>query len=116
MAAVIDFAAARVAAAAAKARSQGEDPHVAWWDEMEPLIEQIDQERAAGNDATADVMAKRTAELYRLCIDTPAETLEGMAVVLRAIRMNEDEGTDLDTEDWDALTLVIDRLERLAGL
>ena len=92
-----------------------DDPHIAWWAEAERLNLLIDEARAREDEEADSQLSAQFAKLYRLCIDTPARTAAGMAVVLKTICVNEGECTQLDEDDYTALLWVADALDRMAG-
>ncbi len=100
--------------AAVAASTAAEDPHIDWWAEAERLNVDVQAAADAGNDARANELTRRFDQLYRLCVDTTAHTLAGMAVVINMVALKEQIGVAADQSDREAMLRVAAALQRMA--
>jgi hypothetical protein len=100
--------------AAVLAGAAAEDPHIEWWAEAERLNIAVEAAADAGDDARANELTRCFDQLYRLCVDTTAHTLAGMAVVINMVALKEQIGVAADQSDREAMLRVAAALQRMA--
>lgn len=102
--------AAGVVTAAALAGEQ--DPHLAWEEERKALRAQM---RLVDDDDELNELVDEELEVVDRICSTPAGTLAGIAVQIRAVAFAIDENDGPDASEREGLANALRSLEQLAG-